>query len=124
MATVLLARIAELDQEVQECNERTDRMASILSKTANALHGGPLETGLWSWHDLPELATKQRAALENLRRLISSLAKGGISYGVLYDILNEPLATGCCKCGDWGKVYDDKGQLEAACPAGCPVPPL
>jgi hypothetical protein len=38
-------------------------MRDILHRTANALHGGPLPDGLWSWHDLPELAAKPRAAV-------------------------------------------------------------
>ena len=48
--------IERLRAEVDECDQLRERMADILHRTADALHGGPLENGLWSWHDLPELA--------------------------------------------------------------------
>jgi len=44
-----------------EANEELiERMADILTRTANALHGHAPENGLHSWHDLPELAAQLR----------------------------------------------------------------
>lgn len=48
--------IAELDADMKENDSLRKRMATILNETANALHGGELENGLWSWHDLAERA--------------------------------------------------------------------
>lgn len=58
----LQAEVERLRAEADEANELLERMTSILHLTANALHGGPLENGWWSWHDLPELAERLRAA--------------------------------------------------------------
>lgn len=43
------------------------RMSDILHRTANAVHGGPLENGWWSWHDLPELADGLYQAVKRVR---------------------------------------------------------
>ena len=48
----------QLKSELKEEEELRGRMEKILHETANALHGGPLEHGSWSWHDLPELAAQ------------------------------------------------------------------
>jgi hypothetical protein len=32
------------------------RLGAILKDTANALHGGPMKNGWWSWHDLADRA--------------------------------------------------------------------
>ena len=53
----------ELD-DLRALNER--RLSNLLNDTANALHGGPKENGLWSFHDLPDLATK---AMERIAEL-------------------------------------------------------
>lgn len=42
------------------------RLSDILNATANALHGGSLKDGHWSWHDLPELAQSLRARVADL----------------------------------------------------------
>ena len=49
-------RIAELEKQLKEDDALRERMAKILNETANVLHGGELENGLWSWHDLAERA--------------------------------------------------------------------
>jgi hypothetical protein len=54
----------ELDSQEEE-RLRT-RLAQLLTGTANALHNGPMENGLWSWHDLPELAAE---AMDKINRL-------------------------------------------------------
>ena len=49
-----------------EANEELiERMADILTRTANALHGFVPENGLHSWHDLPELAERLRKENKN-----------------------------------------------------------
>lgn len=47
---------AEALSELEGLDKLNARMSDILNRTAIALHGGPLEMGMWSWHDLPELA--------------------------------------------------------------------
>lgn len=56
-------RIAELEEEERDSERIRKRMNEILDATANALHGGRLRHGLWSWHDLAELAGGQRRKL-------------------------------------------------------------
>jgi regulator of protease activity HflC (stomatin/prohibitin superfamily) len=48
--------------EIAEANALLVRQGSILHNTANALHGGPNPNGLWSWHNLAELAAAARKA--------------------------------------------------------------
>lgn len=55
-----------LAQELEENQQLRDRLSDLLNDIANALHGGPKENGLWSFHDLPELATK---AMERIAEL-------------------------------------------------------
>lgn len=53
----------ELKQAYEEEVALREKLTRILHDTANALHGGPLENGLWSFHDLADLATAHREAL-------------------------------------------------------------
>ena len=55
--------LLELLEEQVGRNETQNKMRDILHRTADALHGGPLEDGWHSWHDLPERATTMRTAL-------------------------------------------------------------
>jgi hypothetical protein len=55
-------------------NELNERMARILTATADALHGGPHPGGLHSWHDLPELVEKLRAERDEARREVCELS--------------------------------------------------
>lgn len=55
----------DLKTELAEEAALRDRMSQILRDTANALHGGPLGDGYWSWHDLADLATQLREDYEN-----------------------------------------------------------
>jgi hypothetical protein len=48
--------LLDLQKTNAEIEQLLEQMREILNRTANALHGGPLEMGMWSWHDLPELA--------------------------------------------------------------------
>ena len=58
--------VERLRNEEQECEWLRYKMADILHRTADALHGGPLKNGLWSWHDLPERAANERALADQL----------------------------------------------------------
>ena len=50
--------------------ELNERMVDILTRTANALHGGYAPPDcLHSWHDLPELVEKLRKERDEARRI-------------------------------------------------------
>ena len=55
-----------LNEELDELRALNERLSDILNDTANSLHGGPKENGLWSFHDLHELAAK---AMERIAEL-------------------------------------------------------
>jgi len=59
--------VTRLKTELKEEEDLRERMRKILDETANALHGGPLKNGLWSWHDLPALAEELLAHLRSYR---------------------------------------------------------
>lgn len=48
----------ELKRELEDSGRLLIRLASILTRTANALKGQPGPQTLHSWHDLPEVAAK------------------------------------------------------------------
>jgi hypothetical protein len=70
----LRAEVERLTAEAEEWDADTERhvarMAGLLHDTANAVHGGPLAGGMWSWHDLPDLASAERALADQLVRLL------------------------------------------------------
>lgn len=68
-----------LRREVAELEHLNGKLARILHTTANALHGGEMENGLWSWHDLADLCHAQREALA---RLTAALAGTVVPSGV------------------------------------------
>ena len=49
-------------QELEELTTQRDKLADILTRTANALKGQPAELSSHSWHDLPEVAQQIKAA--------------------------------------------------------------
>lgn len=51
-------------QELDSSWKLVDRLGKLLHDTANVLHGGPMENGLWSYHDIPELTAKLKESLE------------------------------------------------------------
>lgn len=51
-------------QEIDELTAQRDKLADILTRTANALKGQPAELSSHSWHDLPEVAQRLKAAQE------------------------------------------------------------
>lgn len=61
------AEIERLKAELDEVHAANDRLGGILRRTAVALKGPEPETGLHSWHDLPELAAQMKAELADSR---------------------------------------------------------
>ena len=49
-------------QEIEELTAQRDKLADILTRTANALKGEPAELSAHSWHDLPEVAQQLKTA--------------------------------------------------------------
>lgn len=62
------SRIRHLEEDLKEEEDLRERIGRILENTANALHGGPLENGWWSTHDLPELAETMRNQLQKIAK--------------------------------------------------------
>ena len=59
----LRTQLKELKDDAAEVGPLHERMRGLLNRTAIALHGGELEMGAWSWHDLPERANALREAV-------------------------------------------------------------
>ena len=59
-------------QELDSSWKLVDMLGKLLHDTANVLHGGPKENGLWSYHDVPELTTELKAKADRLQTLVSS----------------------------------------------------
>ena len=57
-----------LNEELDDLRALNERLSDILHRTANALHGGPKENGLWSFHDLPDLAAALKKRVADLER--------------------------------------------------------
>lgn len=51
-----------VQQSIEELTAQRDMLADILTRTANALKGPPAELSAHSWHDLPEVAQRLKAA--------------------------------------------------------------
>jgi AcrR family transcriptional regulator len=87
-----LTQIAALTKQVEEAQESDEedalreRMSKILTDTANELHGGPYKNGLWSWHDLAELAKALRERAEKSEEELAELKRlvGTGQYGVVF----------------------------------------
>jgi len=59
--------ICELEAELAIAEDLREKMASILTRSVNAIRGEPETLHLHSWHDLPELIDKLLAELEALQ---------------------------------------------------------
>ena len=57
-----LAEQPTQQQELDELTAQRDKLADILTRTANALKGQPAELSAHSWHDLPKVAQQLKAA--------------------------------------------------------------
>lgn len=62
------------DQESADDAATMDRMADLLTRTANSLRGDPGPLRRWSWHDLPERASAAIAAIDVMTRAARKLA--------------------------------------------------
>ena len=62
------ARVCEMQSELDECAALEDRLSEILGRVAVALKGEPRPLTSHSWHDLGEVAEKERAAREKAER--------------------------------------------------------
>jgi hypothetical protein len=82
----LRGKVRALKQELKENQDLRERMTKILNETANALHGGPLKNGLWSWHDLAELAATQRRALETAAHALRSYEAGNDAKELAHEV--------------------------------------
>lgn len=69
----VVAELAELRLEEELNFALITKQSDILRVVADALHGGPLQDGWWSHHDLGELAQRQHGALVEARDLIKSV---------------------------------------------------
>jgi hypothetical protein len=65
----LREELADIKVEEAHAYELVQRQGDILRDVANALHGGPLEDGLWSHHDLGTIAQAFRLALDAIYAL-------------------------------------------------------
>ena len=54
-----------VQDELAELTAQRDKLADILTRTANALKGQPAELAQHSWHDLPEVAQRLKAAQQD-----------------------------------------------------------
>jgi hypothetical protein len=70
-------------KEVEEELLLRERLSAILDATANALHGGPMKNGLWSFHDLPELALEAMNRIAKLEDCIRELLKGADGFNAV-----------------------------------------
>jgi hypothetical protein len=65
-------KIAQATEGIEMFNLIT-RLNKILTDSANAVHGGPMPNGMWSFHNIPELIIKLREEIEELKQKIERL---------------------------------------------------
>lgn len=86
---------AEQEPTEEETTVLNDRLADILTRTANALNGDPSQIGehggAWSWHDLPEKATAALALANTHREVAESMTKQWHAERIRADRLKERL---------------------------------
>jgi len=87
----LLRDMTTMRTELMESEKLRDRMSAILRQVADALHGGPLEDGYWSWHDLPELATKQYADVTALKDKLRTAEAGQAALALYLRTQPDPI---------------------------------
>lgn len=63
----------ELRAELDETDELNKRLSTILHATANALKGQPEPLHVHSWHDLAEVAQRQRERIAKLVAVVKRL---------------------------------------------------
>jgi hypothetical protein len=89
----LAQAFAEIEAQEHEEADNCELITSqgvILNAVADALHGGPLKDGWWSHHDLGQISTKMRSAVEQLLYRSEQLCAAlGLVMG---REVNDPLA--------------------------------
>jgi hypothetical protein len=86
-----------LREDSDDADTVRQRLADLLSRTADALKGAPAPLHLHSWHDLPEIARGLKRALEVIYTMCRTDEKG--EYWAIrkflndHDIYNENLST-------------------------------
>jgi hypothetical protein len=86
--------------ELADNENLREQMAATLSESALALHGGARKNGLWSWHDLPELARAQRQKLREAADYLRTLdceSPYGRQLGAEIDALLDARKEETCK---------------------------
>jgi hypothetical protein len=84
-------RIAALKAQAEEDDALRLTLSKILTDTANELHGGPLENGLWSWHDLAELAKAMRERAERAEAELTAARRTGEYWKAEHNAANAEL---------------------------------
>jgi hypothetical protein len=77
--------------ELDEYHARQVRQSDLLRATADALHGGPMKDGYWSWHDLPTIAKTFRGLLEEIAEEAEAENDPPYTAGGLLDRLDSAL---------------------------------
>lgn len=103
--------IKQLQLELDDMGSVNRMLSGILDRTANALHGGPKENGLWSFHDLPELAIE-------LRNRATGAEQEQHRHRKENDILRGLVAKGQGDCVYCGLKAEDMGKCAFGFP-GC-----
>ena len=85
--TIMYCQLFDLQREINELDALRERLAVILTNTANALKGVPDPHVLHSWHDLAEVATTLRRGLEAIYTMCRTDEKG--EYWTIRNYLNE-----------------------------------
>lgn len=87
------AHLMRQEAEIAEGDALRERLALILTHTANALKGDPGEFSLHSWHDLPECA----------QALQDRLAAANAQLRLMHRVLSQAV---CVACADDGSAKD------------------
>lgn len=82
-------KIGELETALADTQELCDGLSGRLEAVVNAFHDGPKEHGLWSFHDLPQLAQSYRTALKGALVVLRAFEEGKGSPELARDIANH-----------------------------------
>ncbi len=82
-------QLLEVLQERSDEEDLREKMSKILDDTANALHGGRMENGLWSWHDLAELTEDLRNRLDTAEAKIKILEMSNASLEMKLEAIDN-----------------------------------
>jgi len=87
--------ICELENELAIADELREKMASILTRSVNAIRGEPETLHIHSWHDLPELIDEVKVdlleALLDSQKANDTITRLQGEARVMLDLLSEAL---------------------------------